>query len=192
MILSFTKELANIFNLDLKASKSEVFSVTPVLDDWIMSNLWDRDEHIGVALIHKHSLFSMIVVSEIKDLFYCLDLFYEQLLDLMTEFKMNEEKYFKFFDNLFQDINAIKNDDKTTGSQIKYIYDKLEQLEEDAKNNKTKLHSIDISRRINQTPRSKLNFATPNEIFINLLKVHYNDQTLKIDNEREAFHSTLH
>ncbi len=192
MILSFTKDLASIFKLELKASKSEVFAVTPVLDDWIMSNLWNHDEHIGVALIHKHSLFSMIVVSEVKDLFYCLDLFYEQLLDLMTEFKMNEEKYFKFFDNLFQDINAIKNDDKTTGSQMKFIYDKLERLEEDAKNNGTRLHSIDISRIINQTPRSKLNFATPNEIFVNLLKVHYNDQTLRIHHEIEESHKTLH
>lgn len=191
MILSFTRDLADIFNLDLKASKSDVFSVTPVLDDWIMSNLWDREEHIGVALIHKHSLFSMIVVSEVKDLFYCLDLFYEQLLDLMTEFKMNEEKYFKFFDNLFQDINAIKNDDKTTGSQIKFIYDKLEFLEENAKNDGTKLHSIDISREINKTPRSKLNLATPNEVFIDLLKVHYNDPTLEIPKGVET-PSTLH
>lgn len=191
MILSFTRDLADIFNLDLKASKSDVFSVTPVLDDWIMSSLWNREEHIGVALIHKHSLFSMIVVSEVKDLFYCLDLFYEQLLDLMTEFKMNEEKYFKFFNSLFQDINAIKNDDKTTGSQIKFIYDKLELLEEDAKNHGTKLRSIDISRAINKTPRSKLKFATPNEVFIDLLKGHYNDPTLEIAHEVET-PTTLH
>lgn len=191
MILSFTKELAAIFNLDLQVAKSEVFAVTPLLDDWIMSCLWDRAEHIGLALIHKHSLFSMVVVSENRDLFYCLDLFYEQLLDILTEFNMNEERYFNFFNYLFQNINAIKNDDKTTASQIKFIYDKLELLERDAKKDNKKLHSIEISKAINNTPRLKLK-ATPNEIFIDLLKKHYNDPILEIAAPNEEKPTTIH
>lgn len=191
MILSFTKDLASIFALDLKASKSEVFSVTPALDDWIMSCLWEREEHLGLILVHKHSLFSMVVVSEVKELLYCLDLFYEQFLNLLTEINLNEKKYFDFIDNLFQNINAIKNDDKTTAHQIKFIYDKLEIYEQQAKKNKSKLHSIDISRKINDTPRTKLNFASPNEIFADLLTKHYDDPVLDIQHFEET-PTTLH
>lgn len=186
MILSFTRDVAAIFALELKAAKSEVFMVTPILDDWAISCLWDRDEHIGITLMHKHSLFSMIVVSEVRDLFYCLDLFYEQLFDLLTEANLNEEKYFNFINQLFSNINALKNDDKTISSQISFIYDKLEQYEDDAREDRTKLHSIDISRKINNTPRKKLNFLTPNAMFINLLKKHYHDPMLEIRYEKEA------
>lgn len=191
MILSFTKELTEIFALELKAAKSEVFPVTPVLDDWVMSCLWNRDEHLGVALVHKHSLFSLLVVSEVKDLFYCLDLFYEQLLELLTSANFDEEKYLAFFEKLFQSINAIKNDDKTTAQQIKFIYDKLAQYEEQAKEDGIKLHSIEISKRINDTPRQKLNLATPNDIFINLLTAHYNDPMLEITRQ-EDMPTTIH
>jgi hypothetical protein len=180
MILSFTKELASLFALDLKASKSEVFTVTPVLDDWTMSCLWNREEHLGITLTHKHSLFSLLVVSEVKDLFYCLDLFYEQLIDLLTEMNLNDEKYLVVFDNLFQNINALKNDDKTNASQIKFIFDKLEAYEEQARRDNTKLHSIDISRMLNQTPRTKLKSMTPKETLTDLIKNHYDDQVLEI------------
>lgn len=185
MILSFTKNVATIFALELKAAKSEVFSVTPMLDDWAMSCLWDRDEHIGVTLMHKHSLFSIIVVSEVRDLFYCLDLLYEQLLDLLTELDLNEEKYFNFINQLFGNINALKNDDNTVSSQISFIYDKLEQYEDDARKDGIKLHSIDISRKINNTPRKKLNYLTPNEMFIDLLEKHCDDPILEIRHEEE-------
>jgi hypothetical protein len=185
MILSFTKDIAAIFALDLKAAKSEIFTVTPILDDWVMACLWNRDTHMGITLMHKHSLFSIVVVSEVKDLFYCLDLFYEQLFDLLTEIKLNEQKYLDFLSQLFNNINALKNDDKTISSQIKFIYDKLEQYENAARLDGTKLHSIEISRKINNTPRKKLNSLTPNEVFTDLLKQHYNDPMLEIRSYEE-------
>jgi hypothetical protein len=135
--------------------------------------------------MHKHSLFSIVVVSEVKDLFYCLDLFYEQLFDLLTEIKLNEQKYLDFLSQLFNNINALKNDDKTISSQIKFIYDKLEQYENAARLDGTKLHSIEISRKINNTPRKKLNSLTPNEVFTDLLKQHYNDPMLEIRSYEE-------
>ena len=185
MILSFTKELASILSLELKASKSEVFMVTPLLDDWVISCLWNREEHFGLTLIHKHSLFSLLLVSEVKDLFYCLDLFYEQLLDLLTEMDLNEEKYLAFFDNLFQNIHALKNDDKIMGSQIGFLYKQLELYEKQARDDGIKLRSIDISRRINSTPRSKLHSATPSDIFANLLQNHYSEPILEMPHAEE-------
>lgn len=180
MILSFTKKMAAIFNLELQASKSEVFAVTPILDDWVMSSLWTYEDNVGVALIHTHSLFTVTAVSENRDFLYCIDLCYEQLLNLLEEMNLNKEPYLKFFTNLFHNINAIKNDDKSIIQHIKSIYKKLEELEEKARENGDKIHSIEISRAVNNMPRQSLNNLTANEVFARLLKNHHNDSPLEL------------
>ena len=53
MIISFTKDVAKLFELDLEISRSEKFAITPLLDDWVMACLWNRKEHVGLSLIHK-------------------------------------------------------------------------------------------------------------------------------------------
>lgn len=178
MLISFTKDVAKLFDLDLEISRSEKLAITPPLDDWVMACLWNRKEHVGLSLIHKHSLFSMLVVSEVKVLSYCLDLFYDQLIALLTEAGLKDDKYSFYLDDLFQEIHAVKHDDKRISGAMRFVYENLALSETIATKNKSKLHSIDVSRMINESHRDKLNGKSSSEIFFDLIKTRCNDQIL--------------
>ncbi|TXH55438.1 MAG: hypothetical protein E6Q89_06775, partial [Bacteroidia bacterium] len=72
MIISFTKDAAKLFNLQLKASHSEKYLNSLLLDDWVMGVVFTNKNASGVYLIHRHSLLTLFVVAAKPDLTLCM------------------------------------------------------------------------------------------------------------------------
>lgn len=72
MIISFTKDVAKLFNLKLKLSHSDRYKESLPLDDWVMGVFFSNQKSTGVYLIHRHSLLTLFVVADKLDLNLCM------------------------------------------------------------------------------------------------------------------------
>lgn len=178
MIVSFTKDLAKLFKLDLKIEHSNKFMVSPPLDDWVMGLAFSNKKYTGVFLIHRYSFLTLFVVSDKPDLTHCLNLFYEQLITIIKSAGLTDKKYFKYYDQLFNQINAVKHNNRSISSEIGNFRQQFSWFNEDSISTKQKVHSIDLVNKINDDIRNKFKFKTSKEVFIELLKKHHADPIL--------------
>ena len=193
MIISYTKDLAILFDLKLNVTATEKFESIPILDDWVMACLWNTPEHIALTLIHQRSLFSLIVISEVKDMPYCISLFNKQLNALLDEVNLSDKKYKEPFENLFKHILVVKHDDKGINNAIKHVRDHFSIHESRCIHNGLKIKSIDIVNFANNRVRKKLDFRKASEVFYGLVRKHYNDPIIvPIPNDTEIIKPTFH
>ncbi len=178
MIISFTKDLAKLFNLDLKIEHSNKFMVSPPLDDWVMGLAFSNKKSTGVFMIHRYSFLTLFVVSDKPDLRHCLHLLYEQLIAIIKFAGLTDSKYFEYYDQLFDHIHMVKHDNRSISSEIGNFKRQFSWFNEDSISSKQKVYSIDLVNKLNDDIRNKFKFKTSKEVFIELLKNHYADPIL--------------
>jgi len=184
MILSFTKEVAKLFNMTdkLKISHAEKFKNSAPLDDWVLDVMFSSKNVTGVFLVHRHSLLTLFVISDKIDLTYCLNLLFGQLRKLMENIGCNTIKHQKFIDALTFELITVRHNNPAVSNEIGTIKFHFDWFNEQTLAEHKKFNSYEFMTLLNSKPKAKYGFKKPIVIFTQLLMQHIDDPVLITNN----------
>lgn len=197
MILSFTKDAAKLFKMEslLKTAHSERFKDSPPLDDWVIDVMFSNKHLTGVFLVHRHSSLTLFAISDKKDLTYCLNLLFGQLVRLLEELGFTDDKYKECIDNLTSELISVRHNNPSVSNEIGTIKDHFDWYNEQTMSEGKKFVSFEFMDLLNSKPKKKYDFKRIIAVFKELFSKHYNDPVLISDehpsfkeHERVTFH----